>query len=308
MPDPDTAQQALFELRDRFLEFLAVERRLAPNTVQSYANDLNGIFLFLAAENIHSPHEITEQTVRDYLEHCWQRGFSARTNGRRLSALRAFFRFLHREKECTTNPLLDIGLPKLGRPLPKFLTIDEVERLLAEPPPDQLTPLVRRNSAMLHLLYATGLRVSELVGMKSGDVNLIAGHIRVLGKGAKERMVPVGEDARHHLGAYLADGRPHLARHHRPSPFLFLTNRGKPMSRQRFWTILGDAVRAAGISKQVSPHVLRHSFATHLLEHGADLRSVQIMLGHADIATTQIYTHVDSARLKNIHRRFHPRG
>ncbi len=290
---------------DLFLHYLAAERRLAINTIQSYQSDLISFLAYLAASGIKRLEETRPQHVRDFLAHCHGQGISHRSNARRTSALRAFFRFLVADRILDEDPTAIIDLPKPGRPLPKVLTVPEVSRLLEGP--SGTDPLLLRNIAMLHLLYATGIRVSELVKLPVAGVNLLGGNIRVMGKGSKERLVPFGERAREKMNIYLRDGRPRLLQK-KQSTFLFLTRRGTAMSRLRFWQIIQEQAISTGISKKISPHTLRHSFATHLLEHGADLRSVQIMLGHADIATTQIYTHIDSNRLKTIHQKFHPRG
>jgi len=293
-------------LIDQFLHSLTAERRLAQNTVAAYHDDIAAFFLFAAREKkIADINTVDAETIRAYLKHCHEQGIATRSNARRISALRAFFRFLLREGIISGEPTALIDLPKPGRPLPKVLTVAEVTRLLAASA--GISPLALRNHAMLHLLYATGMRVSELVGLPLAAVHLAAGHLRIRGKGDKERLVPFGEVAKARLDEYLREGRPYLLRKKR-SDFLFLSLRGTAMSRLRFWQILQETVAACGIKKEISPHVLRHSFATHLLEHGADLRAVQMMLGHADIATTQIYTHVDAGRLKAIHRKYHPRG
>lgn len=302
---PGGANQSFQKNLDLFLHYLAAERRLAINTIQSYQSDLISFLDYLAACGVKSLEESRSQHVRDFLTHCHGQGISNRSNARRTSALRAFFRFLIADRILDEDPTAIIDLPKPGRPLPKVLTVPEVSRLLEGPPGTD--PLRLRNIAMLHLLYATGIRVSELVKLPVAGVNLLGGNIRVMGKGSKERLVPFGERAREKMRLYLQDGRPLLLQK-KQSPFLFLTRRGTAMGRLRFWQIIQEQAISSGINKKISPHTLRHSFATHLLEHGADLRSVQIMLGHADIATTQIYTHVDSNRLKTIHQKFHPRG
>ncbi len=222
-----------------------------------------------------------------------------------MSALKSFFSFLYAQNLIQTNPFGSISIPKSGKTLPKALSIDLVDRLLTPPP--VRTPLVQRNYTMLQLLYSTGLRVSELVNLPLASCNLSSCFVRVIGKGEKERLVPFGIPAMESLESYLESARPLILKSRR-SNSLFVTNRGKPMTRLRFWQIINEAARAAGIQEKLSPHTLRHSFATHLLTHGADLRSVQIMLGHSDITTTQIYTHVDEERLKSIHKKFHPRG
>ena len=291
--------------QDLFLHYLAAERRLADNTLDAYQSDLASFLDFVARHGITTPADITTTHIRNYLSHCRDSGISHRSNARRISCLRAFFRFLVGDKLIAVDPSLLIDLPKPGRRLPKVLSIAEVDRLLTAS--DASSPLMLRNHAMLHLLYATGMRVSELVNMPVAALNLGSGFVRVLGKGAKERLIPFGEEARDRVGRYLKEGRPLLLKNRR-SDFLFVSNRGKPMTRLRFWQLLREIARATGINKEISPHVLRHSFASHLLANGADLRWVQMMLGHADIATTQIYTHVDSDRLKSLHQKFHPRG
>lgn len=289
---------------DMFLHYLAAEKRLAANTVSSYQADLAAFFSHPALKKVKKLQSVKPQHIRAYLTACHQRGVAARSNARRISALRGFFRFLIGENLVKEDPTGTIDLPKSGRYLPKVLDVAEISQLLAIGGSD---PLALRNQAMLHLLYASGLRVSELVNLPVAALNLTGGNVRIFGKGSKERLVPFGEAARSHLENYLRDSRPLILKKKR-CDFMFVTNRAKPMTRLRFWQIVQQTVFNAGINKKISPHTLRHSFATHLLENGADLRSVQIMLGHADIATTQIYTHVDISRLKSIHKRFHPRG
>lgn len=290
---------------EQFLQYLALERRLANNTILAYQADLVSFLDFLRPKNLSQPADIEVRHLRAYLAHCHAAGISSRSNARRISSLRAFFRFLLAEKCIATDPCAALDLPKPGRPLPKVLTIPEVNLLLA--PPANGNALALRNNAMLHLLYATGMRVSELVNLPLAGVNLMGGYVRVFGKGSKERLIPFGEAAREYLKIYTTDARPRILKK-RTSDLLFITGHGRAMTRLRFWQIVRQCARLAGISKKISPHMLRHSFATHLLERGADLRSVQMMLGHADIATTQIYTHVDSNRLKSAHQKFHPRG
>lgn len=299
------AQPSLYQHIDLFLHYLAVERRLAGNTVSSYQSDLGFFADFIEGRSMTDISAVTADHIRAFLKHCHEQGISSRSNARRISALRNFFKFLLAENIISINPAELIDLPKPGRSLPKHMSIAEVSILL-----DHFkgsAPLILRNGAMLHLLYATGLRVSELVRMPVHGVNMTAGFLRILGKGSKERLVPFGAVARDRLTEYLDLGRPPLLKG-RISDFLFVTNRAKPMTRLRFWQIIQETVYSAGIRKKISPHTLRHSFATHLLENGADLRSVQMMLGHSDIATTQIYTHIDTGRLKNAHKKFHPRG
>ncbi len=219
--------------------------------------------------------------------------------------MKSFFNFLVRENLAKSNPFFAIDLPRSGKTLPKALSQKEVLSLLA--PPNVLTPIGKRDNTMLFVLYATGLRVTELVSLPLSACNLSAGFVRVLGKGNKERLIPFGDQAREKIDDYLKTARPFILKNKR-SNYLFITRRGTCMTRLRFWQIVRKTALAVGITKEISPHMFRHSFATHLLSHGADLRSVQMMLGHADIATTQIYTHIDQDRLKSIHKKFHPRG
>ena len=295
--------------QDSFLKYLAAERRLSPNTYdRSYRYDLDLFLTYLANCKINDLDQINTDHVRNYISWCRRKHLSSRTISRRISTLRSFFRFLLSEKYIETDPTGLIGHPKLGRSLPKALSIEEVDRLLeVSDNLDRGGPLEARNNVMLHLLYATGLRVSELVKLPLISINRQSGNLRVLGKGSKERLVPIGEQAMVLLEEYLDHIRPLLLKG-KMSPSLFVTRQGKAMSRTRYWQILRGIAAKASIDKEVSPHVLRHSFATHLLENGADLRSVQLMLGHSDISTTQLYTHIEQSRLKNIHKKFHPRG
>lgn len=243
--------------------------------------------------------------IHRFLEHARNKQISHRSNARRISALKGFFSFLVQIDQAAYNPFAVIDLPRSGQLLPKALSLSEVNLLLT--PPAIVSPLKYRDSAMLFLLYSTGLRVSELVNLPLAACNLSSCFVRVFGKGGKERLVPFGIQAREKIETYLKLGRPFILNGKR-SNFLFVTARGSAMTRLRFWQIIREMAMAAGITKDISPHMIRHSFATHLLAHGADLRSVQLMLGHSDIATTQIYTHIDQDRLKSIHRKFHPRG
>ncbi len=290
---------------DLFLQYLIVERRLAENTIKAYHSDIEFFFDFLRRKNIRTLSHIHPNHIRAFFVSCHRRGITIRSNGRRLAALRTFFSFTAGSGLTGEDLLVNIAGPKIGQALPKALSIAEVNALLTLPA--QTTPLILRNHAMLHLLYATGIRVSELVGLPTTSCNLSSCHLRILGKGRKERMVPFNETTRDTIEEYLQRARPLILKG-RLSPILFVSNRGRGMSRGRFWQIIKEWARAAGINHTVSPHMLRHSFATHLLAGGADLRAVQMMLGHSDIATTQIYTHVDRSRLKSIHQRFHPRG
>ncbi len=289
---------------DLFLQYLAGQRRLALNTVKAYRADMESLFKGLPA-SVTSPSQIKASHLRSYLVRFHDQGVSNRSNARRLSAFRLYFKFLLAEKLLSLDPSFGIDLPKLSKKIPQGLGTLEVDQLLApEPTP---SPLNLRNRAMLHLLYATGLRVSELVEIYVVAVNMSSGFIRVIGKGDKERLIPFAGEAGEMIERYLQGGRPLILKGRR-SNFLFVTNRGSNMSRLRFWQIIKELCQRRGIKAKVSPHTLRHAFATHLVENGADLRSVQMMLGHADIATTQIYTHVDGRRLKDCHKKFHPRG
>lgn len=293
--------------QDLFLHYLAAEKRLAVNTIQSYHYDLKDFFGFIASRKTRVVEQVDVSHIRDYLSRCRKKGYASRSVARKISCLRAFFRFLVAENIISEDPTTLLELPRLGRTLPQSLTVREVSLLLSPQDVKAEEPLALRNNAMLHVLYATGLRVTELVTLPMAGLNFAAGYLRVLGKGSKERLVPLGEEARDRVETYLRQARPRILKG-RTSNFLFITSRGRPMTRLRFWQIIRNCVFGAGIDKRITPHTLRHSFATHLLENGADLRSVQMMLGHSDIATTQIYTHVDSSRLKDIHHRFHPRG
>ena len=284
-----------------YLDYLAVEKGLARNSLTSYGTDLRRFGQWLDKRDIDA---VKRQDVVRYIHALRSAGISARSVARALAALRGFFRFLVREQHLQHDPTENLDNPKLWTTLPQSLQPDEVEALLAAP--DRSTSDGLRDGAMLELLYATGLRVSELIRVKLEDLVLDAGFLRTFGKGSKERIVPFGESARDAIAAYMERGRPHFNR--RNDPHLFLTNRSRPMSRQSFWMKIVKYARQAGIKSHISPHVLRHSFATHLLENGADLRSVQLMLGHSDISTTQIYTHVSRARLQKLYDQFHPRA
>jgi len=287
---------------DQFLNHLRVERGLSGNTILAYSQDLEKFFAFLEKENL-APLDVTREHLSTYLD-TLDSILSKRSAARNLSALKQFFRFLVSTGTLEASPTRLLNAPKIPLRLPSVLSTSEVELLLAQPDPSTL--LGNRDRAMLELLYATGLRVSELVRLKIQNINLEAGFVRTMGKGSKERMVPMGAKAVDALREYLLDGRPGLLKR-RTSPYVFLNLRAGPMTRQGFWKIIRQYGKRAGILKQISPHMLRHSFASHLLEFGADLRAVQVMLGHADISTTQIYTHVTRERLKEIHAKCHPR-
>jgi len=284
-----------------YLDYLAVEKGLAKNSLTSYRTDLRRFGEWLDDRPLE---DVRRQDVVRYFQSLRSSGISARSVARSLAALRGFFRFLARERHLKHDPTENVENPKLWKTLPHSLQPSEVEALLAAP--DRKTPDGLRDAAMLELLYATGLRVSELIRVKIDELELEAGFLRTFGKGSKERIVPFGDAARKAIAAYMERGRPHF--NLRNDEHLFLTNRSRPMSRQTFWMKIVRYARQAGIRSHISPHVLRHSFATHLLENGADLRSVQLMLGHSDISTTQIYTHVSRARLQKLYDQFHPRA
>jgi integrase/recombinase XerD len=291
---------------DLFLQQLKVERSLRPNTIEAYSRDLARLGRFLPESALDRIDKVSQALLTDYLLLLVEEGLGARSRARALVAIRGLFRFLVADRYLDSDPTETIDSPRLGRALPVVLGTEEVERLLATP--ELSTARGLRDSAMLATLYATGVRVSELVNMELREVNLSRGFVRVMGKGQKQRLVPLGEVACERIQLYLEEGRPVHAKGRQDLPALFLSNRQKPLTRQGFWKLLGGYARAAGITRPVSPHKLRHSFATHLLEHGADLRAVQAMLGHADITTTQIYTHVSRARLLSLYREHHPRA
>lgn len=287
-----------------FLNYVRVERGLAANSVAAYRRDLEKFARFCEERRL-GLERVGRQQVADFLGRLYQQGLDSRSVARALVAVRNFFRFLRQEEILKHDPTEHVESPRTWKRLPKFLSMEEVERLLAAAP--DRTPRGLRDQAMLEVLYATGVRVSELVNLKVSDVQLEAGYLRCLGKGNKERVVPLGRKAASALEAYLRNGRPRLGKRG-GSAHLFLSQRGRGMTRQNFWRLLAARARAAGIRARLTPHVLRHSFATHLLERGADLRAVQLLLGHADISTTQIYTHVAQERLREIYRTHHPRA
>jgi len=297
--------KSLDQLADQFFNYLVVEKGLSKNTVAAYGRDLIAYLEFLEANGIASVDDSDTALVLKHLIDLRDAGLGPRSRARHLVTLRGFYKFLIREKILETNPAQIVDLPKAGQRLPNILKIDEVFCLLEAP--DASKPLGARDAAMLELLYGAGLRVSELIKVGIADVNLEACFVRVLGKGSKERVVPVGLVAKKKIDFYLVSGRPALLKG-RPSAYLFVTRLAKPMTRQRFWKLLRQYALKAGIFYKITPHTLRHSFATHLLERGADLRSVQVMLGHVDISTTQIYTHVAQEKLKAVHTQYHPRG
>lgn len=290
---------------DRFLHFLVVEKGLSPNTLEAYSRDLIRYVQFLESKGISDFSQTHSETLYDYLGTLRTRKLSGRTQARILSALKSFYRFLQEESLRNDNPALPLQGPRPKRSLPKTISEQEMETLLHQPKTD--SPRGLRDTAMLEVLYATGLRVSELISLTLDQLELDTHLIRTMGKGSKERLVPIGQTASRHLLEYLQKGRPLLLKAPM-SPWVFVNSRGSRLSRQGLWKILRQYGRQAGILKDISPHTLRHSFATHLLEGGADLRSIQTMLGHADISTTQIYTLVTPEHLREAYRRFHPRA
>ncbi|MCP3952649.1 MAG: site-specific tyrosine recombinase XerD, partial [Desulfobacterales bacterium] len=286
-------------LADQYLNYLLVEKGLGKKTLDAYSRDLVRYFESLKQESVENVSEYDHALILKHLIDMKTEGLGARSRARHLVAIRGFYRFLVQEKVIRADPSRTIDLPKSGLKLPDILSTKEIVRLLETPGTD--TPRGLRNTAMLELLYASGLRVSELTNLKILDINLEAGFVRVFGKGSKERIVPMGSGAMNALQKYLENGRPKLLQADLTSPYLFVARAGKPMTRQGFWKLLRKYALEAGLKKKVSPHSLRHSFATHLLEGGADLRAVQVMLGHVDITTTQIYTHVATERLREIH-------
>ncbi|HDP25359.1 MAG TPA: site-specific tyrosine recombinase XerD [Deltaproteobacteria bacterium] len=293
----------IHEQVDSFIEYLTVERSSPETTLKAYESDLRKFAFWLEQESLEID-QVDGSTLLRFSSFCREKGMKFTSISRRLSAIRQFYRFLVEEERIHKDPTRDMVLPRRGTYLPEVLNQEEVERLLAAP--DITTSLGIRDKAMLEVLYATGLRVSELVGLKVHNLNVHIGYLMCRGKGDKERLVPMGESAVHWVKEYMVLIRPSLA--HARTDALFCTRRGSAMSRQNFWYAIKRYALSAGIVKTISPHVLRHSFATHLLTGGADLRSVQMMLGHADISTTQIYTHITSKRLKEIHEKYHPRG
>lgn len=289
-----------------YLNYITVEKGLAANTRESYGRDLKTYAAFLKKQfDVSEPNAITNEQATAFFEFLSKSGKSKATSARILTTLRNFHKFLLVEKMSEHNPVAHLDMPKKSKSLPKYLSIQEVDRLLDVPIRDGHEAIDFRNRTMLEVLYATGMRVSELLAITLDDLNLLMGFIRVFGKGSKERIVPLGDAAIEYIKAYLEYYRPHLDQ--KQLSFLFLNNSGDQMSRQGFFKIIKQLSQAAGITRSVSPHILRHSFATHLLENGADLRSVQELLGHSDISTTQIYTHVSKQRLKEMYKH-HPRA
>jgi len=292
------------ELIDTFLNYLSVERGLSNNTIVSYHEDLNTYLNFIKKSNIDALSKISKANITNFMFDQKGKGIAVNSIARRLAAIRMFHRFLTRERILKSDPSALIDSPKLWKRVPETLTLNEVESLIAQP--DVRSAQGTRDRAILETFYATGMRVSEAVNLKKDNINLDIGFLRCIGKGNKERVIPLGKKAIASINKYLATSRPKLLKG-KESEFLFVSRFGKKISRQSFWKIIKKYAKEARIKKPIKPHSLRHSFATHLLERGADLRSVQEMLGHSNISTTQIYTHINKDRLKNIHKQFHPR-
>jgi integrase/recombinase XerD len=290
-------------LVDGYLDHLRVERRLSAHTVESYARDLAELVRF-AGDRGTDVDRLTRRDLEAFVRRLRSRALSPRSVARAVASTRGFYRYLVLDRRVEASPADDLAAPRAWPALPKFLTLDEVDRLIAQP--DTSTARGVRDRALIELLYATGLRVSELLALRSADVNLKAGYLTCTGKGGKQRLVPIGDEAVAWVRRYQREARPALARRG-SCPRLFLNARGGALSRVGFWKILKGCAKRAGLRRDISPHVLRHSFATHLLDRGADLRAIQLMLGHADLSTTQIYTHVHEARLRAVYDRFHPR-
>lgn len=296
LPSPEEILQA-------FLDFLSVEKGLSANTILCYSRDLNKLFRFLKKEKI-PWNRVQEENLVRFIHQQSRAGLSSRSLARLISSLKSFYKFLVLDGLLKKNPAVNLASPKIWLKLPRFLTVEEVESLLKQPLEKDIRGI--RDKAMLELLYATGLRASELVSLKFKDLNMEEGFLLCWGKGGKERIVPIGESARQAVGKYLDEARSKIMKE--PSDVLFLTSRGGAFTRQGFWKMLKAYAQSAGLGLKISPHILRHSFATHLLERGADLRSVQLMLGHTQIITTQIYTHVSRERLRKVYERYHPRA
>ncbi|MFA5114498.1 MAG: site-specific tyrosine recombinase XerD [Candidatus Omnitrophota bacterium] len=292
------------EFIETFLNYLSVERGLSRNTIISYQEDLHYYMDYLESKNINSLSRTTRDDISNFMFFQKDKGLSANSVARRLAAIKAFYRFLVKERILKSDPSSLIDSPKLWKKIPDALSVNEVTKLLDQPNIRELQGI--RDKAVLEALYATGMRVSEAANLKKDNVNLQVGFLRCIGKGNKERVIPLGKKSIKSIERYLAVGRPKILKG-RESEYLFLSRLGRRISRQSIWKIIRRYARQAGIKKPIRPHILRHSFATHLLERGADLRSVQEMLGHSNISTTQIYTHINKDRLKTIHRMFHPR-
>lgn len=293
------------ELLNRYHRYLLIEKGASGNTLEAYGRDLKRYLTFLEQKGISDARSVAPQTVVDFLVQIKSEGLSANSMNRALAALRGFYNYLLQERFLEESPLTHIELAKVWMRLPDTVSQEEMNRILSGP--DNSTPSGLRDRAMLELLYATGLRVSELISLSMNSINWQVGFLAVMGKGGKERVVPVGRTAYDAVRRYVDEARPKFVRS-KTTEVLFLNRFGRAFTRQGLWKIIVGYAQKAGLQKNVHPHTFRHSFASHLLEGGADLRAVQVMLGHSDISTTQIYTHVTRERLKEIHRKYHPRG
>ena len=288
---------------DTYLSYLRDVRRMSPNTVENYARDLAQLGAY-AERTLKTVEALDRRDLESFVRDLMASGLSPRSVARTVACIRGFYRFVAVERKLPENPADDLRSPRAWAALPKSISLEDIDRLLAQP--DTSTAIGLRDKALIEVLYATGLRVTELLTLRAGDLNLDEGYLTCIGKGDKQRMVPMGHDAAEWVTKYLQSGRPQLVKK-RASPWLFVNSRGGPLSRVGFWKVLKAYGKAAGLGRGLSPHTLRHSFATHLLERGADLRMIQVMLGHADLSTTQIYTHVLEARLRAVYEKFHPR-
>lgn len=289
-----------------YLSHIKLERNLSDNTISSYKNDISAFISFLKGFNISDPSEISSDKITAFFKALKDLGLTNTSTARYFSSLKGFFSYLEKNKYIKKNPIEKITAPKLSKKLPSVLNINEIDSILSQP--DTNDKLGLRDKAILELFYACGTRVSELINLKISDLFLDDEVIRVFGKGSKERLIPIGSSAIKWINEYLGKSRSGLMKYSKSGNFVFLNSRGTKLSRMGIWKIIGRYVKEAGIKKEVHPHTFRHSFATHLLEGGADLRAVQEMLGHADISTTQIYTHIDRDYIKQVHKQFHPRG
>jgi integrase/recombinase XerD len=289
-----------------YLSVLSLEKNLSPNTVSSYKNDISSFINFLSDRNIDDPSQINYQDIIDFFKELNELGLSKTSAARYYSSLKGFFKYLSLNNYIKSNPIEKVETPKLSKNLPNVLSFNEVEKILNQPNTNDKFGL--RDKAILELFYACGVRISELLNLKISDLFFSEEMIRVFGKGSKERLIPIGESAINWITNYLKNSRPLLMKKLKSENYLFLNSRGTKLSRMGVWKIVDRYVTEAGIKKEVHPHTFRHSFATHLLEGGADLRAVQEMLGHSDISTTQIYTHIDREYIKQVHKEYHPRG
>lgn len=290
-----------------YLHFLQVERQLSNNTLESYRRDLENYVDHLhTIQKIERLDDVKRTNILLHIEHLRESGMSSRTIARHISSIRSFHQFLLREKIANHDPSIHVEMPQIEKKLPKVLSVEEIDALIQAP--DQTKPQGVRDVAMIELLYGTGMRISECIGLNIADVHLTMGFVRVFGKGGKERIVPLGKTALHACEAYLSQARSKLQGKYPKTEAFFINQRGKRLTRQGCWKLLKQHAVVANIQKEMTPHTLRHSFATHLIENGADLRAVQEMLGHADISTTEIYTHISKTRLSEVYKQFHPRA